>query len=180
MTDDSQRHRGRPPKPPEDATESRGVRLPKTWWKQLRDAPGGQNHALYNMVNSWIGRQQMLKGGAMSGHHKRYEDLERSYIRAQGQAPDRNWRAFLWLATVSPAIWGKFEPYVNIARGTVDFEHMDTGAWSSGEQHLAALSRALYTDTGDVDITGLATMGDDLWGAVVMALELYRGRKSPT
>lgn len=59
MTESNQRRRrGRPPKPPEDATESRSVRLPKVWWQQLRQYPGGQNKAIYNLVGAWIAKQQ--------------------------------------------------------------------------------------------------------------------------
>lgn len=64
MTDSTtRRRRGRPPKPPEDATESRSVRLPKVWWQQLRQYPGGQNKAIYNLVGAWIARQEAQAAG---------------------------------------------------------------------------------------------------------------------
>lgn len=115
----------------------------------------------------------------MTEHQKRYEDLVRAYVRTRGEDPDRNWRAFLWCATVRPAIWEKAEPFVNIARATVDFDGMGAGYWSSGERLIMTLARALYTDHGEMDVTTLAVLDDDLWAAVVMAFELYRGRKSP-
>ena len=64
MADESQlpRRRGRPPKPPADATESRSVRLPKVWWDMLRQYPGGQNKAIYNLVDAWVAKQKASAG----------------------------------------------------------------------------------------------------------------------
>jgi hypothetical protein len=115
----------------------------------------------------------------MTDHQRRYEDQVRAYVRTRGEDPDRNWRAFLWCATVRPGIWEKAESFVNFARATVDFDSMGAGYWPSGERLIMTLARALYNNEGDVDVTALASMDDDLWAAVMMAFELYRGRKSP-
>jgi hypothetical protein len=180
MTDHA-KPRGRPPKPPEDATESRSVRLPKVWWQLLRQYPGGQNRAIYNLVMTWVSRQKgSARGGPVSDHLKRYEEAERLYIRSRGEAPDRNWRSFLWLAAVRDSVWEKAEPFIDFKRATVDFEAMGQGYWSSGEQHLMKLAGALYNDSGDVDPAALANLDDDLWAAALMAFDLYRGRRSPS
>lgn len=111
-------------------------------------------------------------------HRHRYDDQVESYMRERGQEPDRNWRAFLWLATSMPNLWSNHvSPFVNMAEGTVDFDHLLDVPLSSGERRLMQAARSLYADHGDVDLSDLAALDGNLWQSVVQAVELYRGAK---
>jgi hypothetical protein len=121
-----------------------------------------------------------VKRKHMTDHQQRYGELVRAYVRARDDEPNRNWRAFLWLVTAQPSLWVKFEPYVDVARATVDFDGLNAGAWSAKDQHVSMLARALFSDAGAVEITAVAGLDDEMWEAVVMALAFYRGRQSPT
>lgn len=111
-------------------------------------------------------------------HKTRYEDLVTSYVKARGQEPDRNWRAFLWIATAMPNLWpNHVAPFVNLADGTVDFDELLAAPLSSGERRLMQAARSLYADRGDVDLSDLAALDRELWDAIVEAVTLYRGAK---
>ncbi len=111
-------------------------------------------------------------------HKSRYEDLVTAYVKARGQDPDRNWRAFLWIATAMPNLWpNHVAPFVSMADGTVDFDALLSVPLSSGERRLMQAARSLYADRGDVDLSDLAALDRELWEAIVEAVSLYRGAK---
>lgn len=114
----------------------------------------------------------------MPNHSDRYVELTDKYVLARGQQPDRNWRAFLWIATAMPNLWpNHVAPFVNMAEGTVDFDRLLEVPLSSGERRLMQAARSLYADHGDVDLSDLASLDTELWEAVIGAVALYRGAK---
>src|SRR5690606_38917029 len=85
---------------------------------------------------------------AMISHRSLYESVLEGFVRLRGTDADRNWRAFLWCATVRPDIWAKVEPCVEIGHGRVDWLAIERELWSGGERLLMSLARALYENTG--------------------------------
>lgn len=111
----------------------------------------------------------------MISHRQLYETILEGFVRTRGTDADRNWRAFLWCATVRPDIWGKVAPHVDIARGSVDWLAIERELWSGGERLLLGLGRALYENTGVVPVADLSRLDGELWAASLRALKLHRG-----
>lgn len=110
-------------------------------------------------------------------HQQRYEVQVTAYVKRRGQTPDRNWRAFLWLATSLPNLWtNHVATFVDMPEGTVDFEAMLATPLSTGERRLLQAARSLYADCGEVDLSDLASLDDELWEAIVQGVSLYRGK----
>jgi hypothetical protein len=111
----------------------------------------------------------------MISHRSLYESILESYVRLRGTDADRNWRAFLWCATVRPDIWAKVEPSVDIAKGSVDWLGIERELWSGGERLILNLARSLYENAGVVAVADLSRLDGELWATALRALKLHRG-----
>ncbi|MBC7542562.1 MAG: hypothetical protein H7338_07520 [Candidatus Sericytochromatia bacterium] len=111
----------------------------------------------------------------MTSHRQLYDTITETYVRLRGQDVDRNWRAFLWCASVRPDVWAKVQPHVDIAQSLVDWDGIERAHWSGGEQLLIALAKSLYRNQGAVDVADFARLDGELWSAALRALKLHRG-----
>jgi hypothetical protein len=110
----------------------------------------------------------------LAAHQSRYDNA--AAILAEHRQPlDRNWRAFLWIATARPALWERIAPWVNLQRASVDWPGMMGGYWSAGEALTLRVAQSLYGDEGDVPLWDLAWLDDDLWDSILQAVRLHRG-----
>lgn len=109
-------------------------------------------------------------------HQAMYDDAV-AVLAEHGHRLDRNWRAFLWLATSRRDIWERTAPHVDLHRAEVhwDSDGLLPGYWSSGEALVLRVARSLYSDDGAVPLHDLSWLDADLWNAVVTALRLHRG-----
>jgi hypothetical protein len=111
----------------------------------------------------------------MISHRSMYESVLEDFVRRRGTDADRNWRAFLWCATVRPDIWDKVGACVDIERGSVDWLAIEREFWSGGERLILSLARALYENNGVVAVADLSRLDGELWATALRALKLHRG-----
>jgi hypothetical protein len=116
----------------------------------------------------------------MSEHAERFLGACR---QLRPEVVDRNWRAFLWIATLkppyaSPDLWASVVPFVDFANATVD------GAGLQGiflcRDHRLLVSLALHLfDPYAYESPPLARLVTELdrehWGVVLEALSIMRG-----
>jgi hypothetical protein len=111
----------------------------------------------------------------MISHRHLYESIVETFVRQRGSDADRNWRAFLWCATVRPDIWAKVAANVDIEKGNVDWLGIEREFWSGGERLLLSLARALYENHGVIPVADLSRLDGELWATSLRALKLHRG-----
>lgn len=100
------------------------------------------------------------------------------FWREAGRGPDRNWVAFLRLATAARGrLWEKLERAIDWQRSEIDFEQADQAmaGSSSGERLLYQTAKMLFLSQGEVPVLELlAVLDADNWHILLDAFEYYR------
>lgn len=112
-------------------------------------------------------------------HKQRYKHVLQQYRFARRIEADKYWRCMVLLCTVTPSLWEKVEPHLDMKRGDAFLDQVQQQEYlSSSEAGLLSLARNLYNQAVTVDIAELAnTLDEDNWQLVLEALKIYRGEE---